>query len=132
ARAFCADTAVDPAQVSDVALAIKQATGKKGVDAAIEISGSAAALSEAVRCVRQSGLVVASAFYQGGAEALRLGAEWHHNRVTMRSSMAVWENPHRRHPLWNKERVEETAIAGLAAGRIRTAGLLQHRFPYSR
>jgi threonine dehydrogenase-like Zn-dependent dehydrogenase len=132
ARGFGADTLVNPAQEPDVALAIKRATGNKGVDVAIEISGSAAALNEAVRCVRQSGLVVASAFYQGGAEALRLGAEWHHNRVTMRSSMAVWDNPHRSHPLWNKQRIEETAVAWLAAGRIRTVGLISHRFPYPR
>lgn len=132
ARGFGADATVNPAEVSDVALAIKQATGKKGVDAAIEISGSAAALNEAVRCVRQCGLVVASAFYQGGAEALRLGAEWHHNRVTMRSSMAVWENPHRVHPLWTEARVEATAVALLAGGRIRTDGLVSHRFPFAR
>jgi threonine dehydrogenase-like Zn-dependent dehydrogenase len=132
AQRFGADTVVNPAEASDVALAIKRATGNKGVDVAVEISGSAVALNEAVRCVRQSGLVVASAYYQGGAEALRLGAEWHHNRVTMRSSMAVWDNPHRSHPLWNKKRVEETAVAWLAAGRIRTECLISHRFPYHR
>jgi threonine dehydrogenase-like Zn-dependent dehydrogenase len=132
ARELGADTTVDPSAASDVALAIKHATGKKGVDAAIEISGSAAALNEAVRSVRQCGLVVASAFYQGGAEALRLGAEWHHNRVTMRSSMAVWENPHRDHPLWTETRVEATAIALLAAGKIRIDGLISHRFPFAR
>jgi 2-desacetyl-2-hydroxyethyl bacteriochlorophyllide A dehydrogenase len=132
AHRFGADTLIDPSLEEDVALAIKRATGNKGVDVAIEISGSPAALNEAVRCVRQSGLVVAAAYYQGGAEALRLGAEWHHNRVTMRSSMAVWDNPHRSHPLWNKKRVEETAVAWLATGRIRTEGLISHRFPYHR
>jgi threonine dehydrogenase-like Zn-dependent dehydrogenase len=132
ARAFGADNAIDPSDESDLALAIKLATGRKGVDTAIEASGSAAALNEAVRCVRQCGLVVASAFYQGGAEALRLGAEWHHNRVTMRSSMAVWDNPSRSYPLWTEERLKETAIALLASGRIRTDGLITHRIPYVR
>jgi threonine dehydrogenase-like Zn-dependent dehydrogenase len=132
ARRFGADLTLDPAESTDVALAIKRATGNKGVDVAIEISGSAAALQEAIRCVRQSGLVVAAAFYQGGAEALRLGAEWHHNRVTMRSSMAVWNNPHRSHPLWTDRRVEETAVELLASGQIRTEGLISHRFPYDR
>lgn len=132
ARAFGADTLINPSEETDVALAIKRATGKKGVDTAIEISGSTAALNEAVRCVRQDGLVVASAFYQGGTEALRLGAEWHHNRITMRSSMAVWDNPHRSHPLWTEKRVEETAVRLLASGRIRTDSLISHRFPYER
>jgi threonine dehydrogenase-like Zn-dependent dehydrogenase len=132
AKEFGADLTIDPSQETDVALTIKRATENKGVDVAIEISGSAAGLHEAIRCVRQSGLVVASAFYQGGAEALRLGAEWHHNRVTMRSSMAVWDNPHRRHPLWTEKRLEETAVDLLAVGRIRTDGLISHRFPYER
>jgi threonine dehydrogenase-like Zn-dependent dehydrogenase len=132
ARAFGADTVIDPSQETDVALAIKRDTDRKGADVAIEISGSAAALHEAVRCVRQSGLVVASAYYQGGADALRLGAEWHHNRVTMRSSMAVWDNPHRSHPLWTEKRLEETAVRLLAGGRIDTKELISHRFQYDR
>jgi threonine dehydrogenase-like Zn-dependent dehydrogenase len=132
ARAFGADITINPSEVTDVALAIKLATERKGVDVAIEISGSTAALNEAIRCVRQCGLVVASAFYQGGAAPLQLGAEWHHNRITMRSSMAVWDNPSRSYPLWTEERLKETAIALLAGGRIRTEGLITHRFPYQR
>jgi threonine dehydrogenase-like Zn-dependent dehydrogenase len=132
ARSFGADAVINPGQESDTALAIKRATENKGVDVAVEISGSAAALNEAIRRLRQVGLVVASAFYQGGAEALRLGAEWHHNRITMRSSMAVWGNPQRDHPLWTEKRLEETAVAWLAAGRIRTDGLISHRFSYDR
>ena len=50
----------------------------------------------------------------------------------MRSSMAVWENPHRDHPLWTEQRVEATAVELLAAGRIRTEGLISHRFPFKR
>ena len=57
-----------------------------GVDAAIEISGSDRALHEAVRSVVVEGLVVASGFYQGGAANLRLGEEFHHNRVRIVAS----------------------------------------------
>ncbi|WP_127571346.1 zinc-dependent alcohol dehydrogenase [Georgenia faecalis] len=57
-----------------------------GADAAIELSGHAAALHEAVRSVVVEGTVVAAGFYQGGAEALRLGEEFHHNRVTLVAS----------------------------------------------
>lgn len=57
-----------------------------GTDSAIELSGRADALQEAIRSVRPEGVVAASGFYQGGAEALRLGEEFHHNRVRLISS----------------------------------------------
>ena len=57
-----------------------------GVDAAIELSGSDRALHEAVRSVVVDGTVVASGFYQGGAANLRLGEEFHHNRVRIVAS----------------------------------------------
>ena len=57
-----------------------------GVDAAIELSGNDRALHEAIRSVVVEGTVVASGFYQGGAEHLRLGEEFHHNRVRIVAS----------------------------------------------
>ena len=57
-----------------------------GVDSAIELSGNDRALHEAVRSVVVDGTVVASGFYQGGAEHLRLGEEFHHNRVRIVAS----------------------------------------------
>ena len=39
--------------------------------------------------------VVTVGFYQGGAPELRLGEEWHHNRLEMVSSMGAWGAPHR-------------------------------------
>ena len=56
------------------------------MDAAIELSGNDRALHEAVRSVVVDGTVVASGFYQGGAEHLRLGEEFHHNRVRIVAS----------------------------------------------
>src|SRR5690606_26747852 len=90
------------------------------------------ALNEAIRCVRKAGTVVAAGFYRGGGTALQLGAEWHHNRVTMVSSMGVWDCPHRDHPLWNRGRVHETAARLLASGQLQTAGLISHRIPFER
>lgn len=57
-----------------------------GVDSAIELSGADRALHEAIRSVVVEGLVAASGFYQGGAAALRLGEEFHHNRVRIVAS----------------------------------------------
>jgi NADPH:quinone reductase-like Zn-dependent oxidoreductase len=69
----------------DVASRIKQACGADGIPVAFECSGSAAALHEATRVVRRRGTVVALGFYQGDAAGLRLGEEFHHNGVEIRS-----------------------------------------------
>lgn len=127
---FGADQVLDPER-GDVGLAIKTASKHHGADVAIECSGHDAALHEAIRSLRKAGRVVAAGFYQGGAGALRLGEEWHHNRVTMVSSMAVWDCPHRHYPLWDRARVEEVAIDLLASGRLRTDGLITHRLPFT-
>jgi len=99
---------------------------------AIEVSGHYPALHEAIRSVRMGGTVVAAGYYQGGGTALRLGEEWHHNRITMISSMGVWGCPHRDYPAWDRGRVHTTATELLATGRLRTDGLITHRIPFER
>lgn len=124
-----ADAAYDPL-ADDVAYAIKSASPERGADIAIEVSGNYAALNEAVRAVRKAGTVVAAGFYRGGGTPLQLGAEWHHNRVTMVSSMGVWECPHRDHPLWTRGRIHDAAAQLLAEGKLNTDGLISQRIPF--
>ncbi len=124
-----ADNAFDPTAI-DLGLALKQ--GEPGADVAVEFSGSYAALHEAIRCVRQGGLVVAAGFYQGGAQALRLGEEFHHNRVTMVASQRGWGNPHRDHPLWDRPRLRAVAMDLLASGRLHVETLITQRIPFAR
>jgi NADPH:quinone reductase-like Zn-dependent oxidoreductase len=69
----------------DVAARLKRTCGPDGIPVAFECSGSAAALHEATRVVRRRGSVVALGFYQGDAAGLRLGEEFHHNGVEIRS-----------------------------------------------
>jgi threonine dehydrogenase-like Zn-dependent dehydrogenase len=69
----------------DVAARLKQNRGAEAFPVAFECSGSAAALADAVRVVRRRGTVVAVGFYQGDATGLRLGEEFHHNGVEIRS-----------------------------------------------
>ena len=66
--------------------------------------------------------VVAVGFYQGGAGALRLGEEWHHNRLDMVSSMGAWGAPHRAYPAWDRPRVMATVLdlLGLRPRRVST------------
>jgi threonine dehydrogenase-like Zn-dependent dehydrogenase len=114
----------------DPALEIKKLTGNKGVDVALEISGAYAGLQTAIRCVHVAGLVVAASYFTGSKEQLNLGAEWHHNRPTLRSSMAVWGMPHRNYPMWNLDRITETAVRLLEDNRLVTDIIVGKRFPY--
>lgn len=129
AISYGADRALDPNKC-DVSYEIKSASMHHGADVAIEVSGHYAALHEAIRCVRKTGLIVAGGYYQGGGTPLRLGEEWHHNRVTMVSSMAVWDCPHRDYPAWNRERIHATVTDLLAQGKLITEGLISHRIPF--
>ncbi|UCC52487.1 MAG: zinc-binding dehydrogenase [Anaerolineaceae bacterium] len=128
---YGANAAYDPAE-EDVAFAVKTNTPYRGADAAIEFSGNYRALSDAIRVVQMGGTVVAGGFYRGGGTPLTLGAEWHHNRVTLLSSMGVWDCPHRDHPTWNRERVHQTATELIASGKLATDRLVTHRIPYEK
>lgn len=127
AMQFGADETFDPA-TEDVGLGLR-AWG--GADVAIEFSGSYRALHEAIRSVRVAGLVVAAGFYQGGGNALRLGEEWHHNRVSMVSSQRGWGNLHRDAPLWDRARLRRSAIQLLASGRVEVKGFVTHHFGFA-
>lgn len=126
AQSYGADRTHDPG-AGDVAYAIKSASPERGADVAIELSGHYTALNEAIRSVRMGGVVVAAGFYRGGGTPLQLGHEWHHNRVTMVSSMGVWGNAHRDHPLWNRARVHDMAADLLASGKLRVDGMITQR-----
>jgi 2-desacetyl-2-hydroxyethyl bacteriochlorophyllide A dehydrogenase len=131
AQAYGADRVLDP-NTCDAGLEVKAASSSAGADVAIEVSGQYSALHQAIRSVRVGGTVVAAGYYQTGATSLRLGEEWHHNRVTMVSSMGVWWCPHRDYPAWELGRVRATAVDLLATGRLKTDSLITHRIPFER
>ena len=80
-----ADECLDPTQV-DVALAVRERTSGRGADVVIEASGSYVALQEAIRTAAPNTTVVALSWYGGTGGALALSDEFHHNRITLRSS----------------------------------------------
>jgi 2-desacetyl-2-hydroxyethyl bacteriochlorophyllide A dehydrogenase len=94
-----------------------------GVDAAIELSGSDRALHEAVRSVVVDGTVVASGFYQGGAEHLRLGEEFHHNRVRIVASQ-ISGTPVALGPRWNQPRLVRTFMEQVRRGQVDVRSLV--------
>jgi 2-desacetyl-2-hydroxyethyl bacteriochlorophyllide A dehydrogenase len=102
---------------------IRSWVGESGVDSAIELSGSYGALHEAIRSVGVDGNVVASGFYQGDAVGLRLGEEFHHNRVRVMSSQ-IGGTPVPLGPRWSQRRLLAAFFGQLAAGRVSVAPLV--------
>jgi 2-desacetyl-2-hydroxyethyl bacteriochlorophyllide A dehydrogenase len=129
ARRFAAAHTVDP-EDGDAGRAVKVAAGE-GVDVAIEFSGRYAALHDAMRSLRLAGTVVAAGFYVGAADDLRLGEEWHHNRLTLVGSMSGWGAPHREVG-WDRRRLRTTALELLADRRLDVDAFVTHRIPFER
>ncbi|SEG87026.1 2-desacetyl-2-hydroxyethyl bacteriochlorophyllide A dehydrogenase [Actinacidiphila yanglinensis] len=111
-----------------VAEAIRDLTGGRGADVAVEISGAYPALHEALRSVAVGGRVVASGFYQGDGAGLRLGDEFHHNRVQLVCSQIGGVPPQLSHR-WTVERLQRTFLDLVARGRVDTGALVSHRVP---
>jgi threonine dehydrogenase-like Zn-dependent dehydrogenase len=130
AGAFGAAYTLDP-EPGDAGREVKVAAGEGGVDVAIEFSGQYAALHEAIRSVRLGGSVVTAGFYLGGAGDLRLGEEWHHNRLTLVGSMSGWGAPHRRVG-WDRRRLRSAALELLVGGSLDVGAFFTHRFPFER
>ncbi len=131
ARSLGADVTINPTEC-DAGLAIKEATGGAGVDVALEITGVYAALQQAIRCVHREGLVVTVSFYGDPSGRLDLAAEWHHNRVTLRSSMPVWGCSHRSQPMWDLPRLEACGIDLLARRKLQVKPLIGAHVPFER
>ena len=123
AVALGADLVVDP-NAQDAGLRIKRATGDRGVDVAIETSGNASALHEAIRAIRQCGTIVHVPYGPKDASTLHLDEEFHVNRPTIIGSQAVWRNPDRSYPLWDEERARVTAIELFRRGLVTSEGIV--------
>ena len=124
---YGADTALD-ARDGTVGQQIRRLTEGRGADVAIEISGSYRALHEAIRAVAVNGRVVAAGFYQGDGVGLRLGDEFHHNRVGLICSQ-IGGVPPAVAGRWDQIRLNQTFLRLAASGRIDPVGLVTHLVP---
>jgi threonine dehydrogenase-like Zn-dependent dehydrogenase len=99
--------------VGDPAVALKtrwrHADHDRGADVVFQCRGQASALHLALRLLRPQGTVVDLAFYQGGGEALRLGEEFHHNGLSIRSAQ-IGRVPRGLAPIWDRERLSGATI----------------------
>ncbi|NLH99139.1 MAG: zinc-binding dehydrogenase [Chthonomonadales bacterium] len=128
-----ADASFDP-RACDAALEIKRSTGGAGVDVSIETSGSGAALHDAIRCIRQCGVIVHVPWGPHDCSDLHLDEEFHLNRPTIVGSQAWsgWGCADRSHPLWTHERAFEATIELFRAGLITGQGVVEPVVPLDR
>lgn len=124
------DVAID-ATGGEVAEQIKEFTANRGADVALEVTGATAALNEAVRSVAYSATVVALGFFQGAAQGLFLGEEFHHNRVNIICSQIAGVAPELSYR-WDRLRLAQTAMALQARGVLNLRPLISHVEPFER
>ncbi|MDI3298134.1 MAG: alcohol dehydrogenase catalytic domain-containing protein [Bacillota bacterium] len=115
-----ADAVVDVRQEADPEAAVRRELGGRGADAAVEFAGTAQAASLAVGVVRRGGRVVLAGATGGDA---RLDVEL--PRI-VRGHLDVLGS------VANPRGVSERGLELMAAGRVRVAPLVTHRFPLRR
>jgi threonine dehydrogenase-like Zn-dependent dehydrogenase len=81
----------------------------RGADVVFQCRGQASALHLALRLLRPQGTVVDLAFYQGGADAVRLGEEFHHNGLGVRCAQ-IGRVPRGLAATWDRERLSGETV----------------------
>lgn len=122
------DLALNPGDGSP-AWRIKELTGGRGADVSIEVSGSTAALHEAIRATAYSARVVALGFFQGGGNQLDLGQEFHHNRINLVCSQISNVAPELSYR-WDRIRLVHTIMDLQLSGVLNLRPLISHLIPF--
>jgi threonine dehydrogenase-like Zn-dependent dehydrogenase len=86
----------------------------RGADVVFQCRPTANSLREALRCLRPQGTVIDMAFYQGGAQEVRLGEEFHHNGLTIRCAQ-INHVPPGQERIWTRRRLSDATIELLQA-----------------
>jgi 2-desacetyl-2-hydroxyethyl bacteriochlorophyllide A dehydrogenase len=110
---------------------IRALTGSRGADVSIEFTGSYHGLHDAVRATAYNSRVVACGFFQGDGIGLRLGEEFHHNRIAVVPSQISGIRPDLAHR-WSHERLAATVMDLIAAGDVVVDPLISHVVPVER
>jgi NADPH:quinone reductase-like Zn-dependent oxidoreductase len=101
-------------------LAVKQrwrhGPGDAGADVVLQCQGHDTALATALRALRPQGVVVDLGFHQGGATAVRLGEEFHHNGLAIVCAQ-ISRVPRGMAPAWPR-----TALAAVTLDLLRERG----------
>lgn len=130
ALTYGADHVFDP-RTQDAALEAHKVTDDKGVDVAIELGGVYPALETAIRCARIGGTICSAGFYQGEANTVFFGREWHHNRLTMIVPHGCgWGHLPRDYPRWDQQRAYDAIASLMHKGRLDVPGLINLTIPF--
>ncbi|RYG38022.1 hypothetical protein EON81_04895 [bacterium] len=105
---------LDPTD-GDAGMKLRELTGMRGVDVAIDFSGSPRALQSALRGVGYGGTIVCGAFPPPFGAGLDFGGEAHMNRPKIVFSRAC-SDPNPDHPRWDWARIQETVAEYVAFG----------------
>lgn len=116
---------------STVGERLKDETDGRGVDVAIEAAGSPDALHQAIRSVAYGARVVVMGFLQGDARGLRLGEEFHHNRVQLVSSQIGGVSAELS-GRWTRRRLIETVMRLQRTGVLDATSLVSAEVPFER
>jgi predicted dehydrogenase/glycosyltransferase involved in cell wall biosynthesis/NADPH:quinone reductase-like Zn-dependent oxidoreductase len=102
----------------------------RGADIVFQTRAHAGSLHLAMKALRPQGTVIDLAFYQGGAEALRLGEEFHHNGLNIRCAQ-INRVPRGLSSSWNRRRLAEETIQLLRReGAEIRAHMITHVVPF--
>jgi threonine dehydrogenase-like Zn-dependent dehydrogenase len=111
-----------------VAEEVRKLTNGRGADVCFEVTGSTVALNEAIRTAAYSARVVAMGFFQGQAQSLYLGEEFHHNRINLVCSQIFGVAPELKYR-WDVLRMAQTGIRLQSEGVLNLKPLISHIKP---
>lgn len=130
AQRLGAHVTLNPARAK-VAEEIRRLTDNRGADVVFEVTGSTAALNEAIRAAAYSGRVVALGAFQAEARGLYLSEEFHHNRINVVCSQISGVDPELKYR-WDKLRLQQAAVRLQMEGLLNLTPLITHRAPFAR
>jgi predicted dehydrogenase/glycosyltransferase involved in cell wall biosynthesis/threonine dehydrogenase-like Zn-dependent dehydrogenase len=94
----------------------------RGADLVFQTRAHPGSLHTALKAMRPQGTVIDLAFYQGGADQLRLGEEFHHNGLNIRCAQ-INRVPRGLAPLWDRRRLAHATVDLLA---VEGASIREH------
>ena len=102
----------------------------RGADFVFQTRAHAGSLHTALRALRPQGTVIDLAFYQGGAEALRLGEEFHHNGLAIKCAQ-INRVPRGLGHQWDRRRLALETVSLLeAVGDTVKREMITHIVPF--
>jgi 2-desacetyl-2-hydroxyethyl bacteriochlorophyllide A dehydrogenase len=107
---------------------VMELTGGRGVDVAVEASGSPAALQSCVDVTAFGGTVVVASWYGARQVTLDLGGAFHRRRLRLVSSQVSTLDP-ALSPRWNRDR--RTDLVRTLLEELPLDELISHRFPFA-